>query len=549
MVLLMLLAAHLPIAASAASQESASKVLRVRMPYYPDTLDPQTLSFSEEASVVALEYEGLTRLDERLQTVPAAAESWQFNDDGTVLTFHLRQNLTYADGSPLTAGRFRDAIERACDPATAAVYAFVLFEIAGCEALFTGVTPGTPAAESGTPRALRDALGVRAIDERTLEMHLTHPAPYFPAVVSLPITYPVQREAIALGAGWWRDPANRVGNGPFRMTRLDEDLQISFAANERYWAGRPNLDGIDYLYVEDPSIALAAYQAGDVHITQVGPAQIPEVEADPNLTRDLVRYPLAVTVALLFNLGQAPFDDAKVREAFATGFDRETYCAELRNGDCEPTLSWIPPGVAGDAPEAFAFDAERALQALAASTYGAPENLPEITFAFASDDPAETGRAEWIAAQYRDVLGVEIRLDPVDAMTLAARTHESATFPQMTLLGWGQDYPDPRNWLTVFWACDSTIYAGVVGYCNESFDRLVTRADQELDAAERAQLYVDAEQVLLTDAPAVFIFNPAALILVSPLVRGYVPTPSDTFYPGQWASLLTLDLIDPAQAD
>ncbi len=119
----------------------------------------------------------------------------------------------------------------------------------------------------------------------------------------------------------------------------------------------------------------------------------------------------------------------------------------------------------------------------------------------------------------------------------------------MTLLGWGQDYPDPRNWLTEFWACDSTIYAGVVGYCNESFDRLVTRADQELDPAERAQLYVDAERVLLADAPAVFIFNPAALILVSPLVQGYVPTPSDTFYPGQWASLLTLDLADPAQAD
>jgi oligopeptide transport system substrate-binding protein len=520
------------------------------MPYYPDTLDPQTLSFSEEASVVALEYEGLTRLDENLQTVPAAAESWSFSDDGEILTFRLREALTYADDSPLTAGRFRDAIERACDPATAAVYAFVLFDIAGCEALFTGVTPGTPGADSGTPQTLRDALGVRAIDDRTLEIHLVHPAPYFPAVVSLPITFPVQRESAALGADWWRDPANRVGNGPFRMTRLDEDLQISFAANERYWAGRPNLDGIDYLYVEDPSVALAAYQAGDVHITQVGPAQIPEVEADPNLTRDLVRYSLAVTVGLLFNLGQAPFDDAKVREAFAAGFDRETYCAELRNGDCEPTLSWIPPGIAGDInPDAYAFDPEQARRALAASTYGSPENLPQITFTYPSDDPAETGRAEWIAEQYREVLGVELRLDPVDTVTLAALTHESETFPQMTLLGWGQDYPDPRNWLTVFWACDSTIYAGVVGYCNESFDRLVTRADLELDPAERAQLYVDAERVLLADAPAVFIFNPAALILVSPLVQGYVPTPSDTFYPGQWASLLTLDLVDPAQAD
>ena len=231
---LLLLALLLPALATAGAQQETEgdKVFRVRMPRWPDTLDPQKLSFVEEVTVSALDYEGLTRLDENLQTVPAAAESWEFNAEGTALTFHLRDGLVYNDGSPLTAERFRYAIERACDPNTAATYAAILFDITGCEALYTSLsappapqalaTPGAEQVRSQSAyEAAKAALGVRAIDDRTLEVQLTHPVPYFPTVASTAVFYPVKLESVSAGGeAWAQDPAQRIGNGPFRMTTL-----------------------------------------------------------------------------------------------------------------------------------------------------------------------------------------------------------------------------------------------------------------------------------------------------------------------------------------
>ena len=344
---LLLLALLLPALATvnAAQETTSDNVLRVRMPWWPDNVDPQKTSFVEEIAVSALDYEGLTRLNEDLETVPAAAESWEFSADGTTLTFHLRDGLVYNDGSPLTAERFRFAIERACDPNTAAAYAGILFDIAGCEALYTSLTPPDTSEASATPgatearsdaayEAAKAALGVRVIDDRTLEVQLTHPAPYFPTVASTWVFYPVKEESLAAGGdAWSQDPTQRIGNGPFMMTDFAGDQLIGFAANEHYWAGRPKLDGIEYVYIDDPQVALEAYRAGDLHVTQLGPTQIPQIEGDPALNPELLIFPAAVTINLMFDLKQEPFTDQKVREAFAYGFDRETYCAEVRSGD------------------------------------------------------------------------------------------------------------------------------------------------------------------------------------------------------------------------
>jgi oligopeptide transport system substrate-binding protein len=553
---LLLLANLLPslITAGLAQEPASDRVLRVRMPFWPETLDPQKTSYIDEIAVSALDYEGLTRLDENLQTVPAAAESWEFNDDGTVLTFRLRDGLVYNDGSPLTAERFRFAIERACDPNTAAVYASILFDIVGCEALYTSLTSPESSQVSATPGAteagseaayetVKAGLGVRAVDDRTLEIELTHPAPYFPTVASTWVFYPVKQESLKVGDAWAQDPAQRIGNGPFTMSSFASDQQIGFAANEHYWAGRPKLDGIQYVYIDDPQVALEAYRVGDLHITQLAPTQITQVENDPLLSQELLAFPAAVTINLMFDLKQEPFTDQKVREAFAYGFDRETYCTEVRSGDCLPAYSWIPPGVPGHIEtDAFAFDPEAARQALAESSYGSPENLPEIKFFYPTDDPAETERSEWLAGHYREVLGVNITLEPVDSTTLASMTKDPQSFPQTSLLGWGQDYPDPQNWLSIYWTCGSTIFAGLVDYCNEEFDALIRQADEELDAERRIALYEEAGQLLVADVPGVFAFNLATVVMVKPNVTGYQATASDSFYPGQWASPMTLAL-------
>ena len=222
------------------------QVLRIQQASFPIILDPQKSVRTNEGSVLGLNYEGLTHLDKDLKTVPAAAESWDFDQAQTQITFHLRAGLTYSDGSPLTAENFRYAIERACDSNTAGGYQAILFDITGCQA-FAKTNPTDSAAFA----AARAALGVKAPDARTLVIQLTHPASYFVTIASLPVFFPVQEALIKKGGeGWWKDPADQVGNGPFKITRIDPDQRITLAANDHYWAGKPKLAGIELITLE-----------------------------------------------------------------------------------------------------------------------------------------------------------------------------------------------------------------------------------------------------------------------------------------------------------
>ncbi len=530
------------------AQDDTGNVLRIHQLLYPENADPQKSSFSQEIAFLVTNYEGLTRLDENGQTSPAAAESWSFNEDGTVLTFHLREGLTYSDGSPLTADRFVYAVQRACDPNTAGDYQYILFDIVGCQefaSLYAEGTGATPVAreDSAAFETARDAVGISAPDDRTVELTLNQPAPYFPSVAGLWVFFPAQQELVeAGGEDWWTDPANQLGNGPFQVTQMEQDQLIALEANENYWGGRPKLDGIELVYVADPAVALEAYNAGDLDIMRPDPAQFPAIQADPVLSQEFLSFAGTNTNLLSFNMQVAPFEDPKVREAFAYAFDRETWCTDVTNGACIPALSWIPEGVPGFVEtNAFAFDPEAATQALADSTYGGAEALPPIDYHYIADIPEERPRGEWIAGQYRDILGVEINLVPVEQGAWVESINDPELYPPMTLVGWFQDYPDPQNWLSILWSCEA-FFAAPAGYCNPEFDALVQQADQDLNPETRFPLYEEAHQLLLADAVGVVIGNQANVFLVKPEVTGYVTTPSDGEWPGEWASPLTLDV-------
>src|SRR5215218_7776057 len=195
----MTLALVIPVLSMATAAQDGGKVLRVMQEVYPDVVDPQKSSYGIEIAVLALPYEGLTRLDTNLETVPAAAESWEYNEDATQITFHLREGLKYSDGSPLTAENFRYAVERTCDPITAGEYQSLLFEIVGC-AEFAGLS----ANEEGEPREYtpeeyeeaRSALGAKALDDQTLQIDLTNPAPYYHTIAYTWVFFPVKKEIV-----------------------------------------------------------------------------------------------------------------------------------------------------------------------------------------------------------------------------------------------------------------------------------------------------------------------------------------------------------------
>jgi oligopeptide transport system substrate-binding protein len=534
-------AAESPAAESPAAT-TGGKVLRVHQITTPDLPDPHKASFTSEIVILAMNYEGLTKLDSQLRAAPAAAESWEFSNEGQTLTFKLRDGLTYSDGSPLTSENFAYAVERTCDPNTAGEYQFVFFEIVGCEDWASTPVTDTAAYDAAKETLLTE--GVQTPDEQTLVLNLTRPAPYYPYIAGLWTMYPAKRELVeAGGEDWWKDPANQIGNGPFQLTQYDEGQLAVFEANENYWEGKPKLDGVELVYIKDTSVALEAYRAGQLDVMQPDSSQLPAIGADTSIAEQLLTYAGANSFGMGFNLNLEPFNDKKVREAFAYAFDRETYCNVIRNGDCVPIYSWIPEGVAGHLEtDAYKFDPEAARQALAESSYGGPENLPEIKLSFNADDPAAQPRIEWVAQQLLEHLGVQTVIDPVEGQTLTSMRKSNETYPQACLFcaNWFQDYPDPQNWISVYWH-SSASGASRVGYASEELDQLAEQADVELDETARADLYRQASQVLIDDLPAPFVYSQANVFLVKPNVTGYTTTTADSELPGQWGSLLTLD--------
>ena len=294
--------------ATPSAQAAQEHVLRIGRVGLNPTFDPQRNDWS--FVVPALAYEGLTMLDEQLNVVPAAAESWEFSDDGLTVTFHLRDGLTYNDGSPLTAERFRYAVERVCDPRTGAPYVNFVFNIAGCEAFATSLPAteggeGTPVATPGAAELAaydeaRANLGVRALDDRTLEIELVHPAGYLPAIAALSLLAPVPQEVVEADPdGWWLDPANWISNGPFQVSVMDRDLpdqSVHFVPNEHYWGfadTQPRLQEIIYRYFDSDDESLAAYLRGELEVSRV-PYPYggqPDIADDPHLSQELLRIP------------------------------------------------------------------------------------------------------------------------------------------------------------------------------------------------------------------------------------------------------------------
>lgn len=517
------------------------EMLRVNLGTYPDMLDPQKSSFVNEIAHLNKAYEGLTRLDAELNTVPAAAESWEYNEDATVVTFKIRDGLQYSDGSLLNAKRFEYSLMRNINPTTAGEYAAITDDILGA-----GDWRGadTSALSEEQLDELKAGVGVRALDASGnactdyeqadctfLEITTAQPAPYFHTVMSLWVIFPAKEEMIeAGGENWWNDPANHVGNGPFVWETLEPNTVALFTPNPNYWAGAPSYS-VEYRYITDTAVSFESYRNGEFDVIGVGAEDLPVIQADPELNEQLVLYPGSCTFALMFHQNKAPFDDPKVREAFAYALDRDAWVQDVLNGLGSSTLTWIPQGFPGYDPDEsrWGFDLDAAQQALADSTYGSVENLPPITFTF-GDTPRNRTRWEWLAQQYEQNLGVRVELNPVESTTYTALTKDINTAPQAFLLGWCADYPDPQNWLSVYWKTGA--FGERIGYSNPELDVMFAEADAELDPDVRMQLYADAQRKLTDSAPVAFFWNNVNVYLVNPRVTGFNTTPQDSSFPG-----------------
>ncbi len=536
-------------AAPAAKPVTTTGTLRVNLGTYPDTIDPQKSSFVNEIAHLKMIYEGLTRLNGKLETVPGSAEKWAYNGDATELTFTLRKGLKYSDGTPLNAKRFEYSILRNIDPATAGEYAGITDEITGApEWRGADVAKATPE----ELKKLKDAVGVKALDSKgtactgydqadctTLKLTLSKPAPYFHTVMGLWVTFPAKEELITKGGEtWWNDAQYHIGNGPMILKSLEPNTKGVFEPNPYYWRGAAKV-GIEFRYVVDTAVSFQAYKNNEFDVIPLGAEDLATVKADPTLSKEAQIYPGSCTYSLNMHELKEPFTDKAVREAFAYSFDRKGWVKDVLKDLGAPALSWIPPGFPGyDASEdRFQYDPAKTKSLLEAAGYKIEGGqltkggtAVPITLTF-SDTPRNRTRNEWIAGKWKADLALDVKLNPVEATTYTALTKDVNTAPQLFILGWCADYPDPQNWLSVYFKSTSS-FAQRFAYKSEAFDKLVDQADVELDAAKRADLYAQAQKLIISDVAGVMVWNNVNSYLVKPTVKGIVQTPQDSGWPG-----------------
>jgi oligopeptide transport system substrate-binding protein len=361
------------------------------------------------------------------------------------------------------------------------------------------------------------------------------------------VAFPAKEELIAEGGDdWWTSSKYQVGNGPFVWKSLEPAVRSLFTPNANYWQGAPKVS-IEYSYIVDSAVAFEAYKNDEFDIVASAGEDFDAIESDPDLKAQHLVYAGSCTTVIKLGLKgvyadpsgnpyDSPFNDPKVREAFYYAFDAEGWTQDVDAGLSTPTWTWIPPGYPGYDAEANAtpqFDPEKAKAALAASSYGGPDALNALGLKITYGQSARNQqRSEWLVANYKDVLGLDIALDPVDATTFTAITKDPATFPLLARQGWCADYPDPQNWLSVYWRSDTT-FAQRQGWENAEFDALVNAADVEPDPAKRMDLYMQAQRLLLAQYPSAFGYNNKNHYLVKPWVLNVTTTPQDAGWPGE----------------
>ncbi|MHB8933739.1 MAG: peptide ABC transporter substrate-binding protein [Bellilinea sp.] len=524
--------------------------LRVNLGSWPDIIDPQKSSFVNEIAHLKMMYEGLTTLDAELNTVPGAAESWEYNPEATELTFTLREGLKYSDGTLLNAKRFEYSIFRNVDPATAGEYASITDDIAGAKEWRYADDTTLPELREGLQVKALDMAGnactdYEQVDCRVLKIGLAQAAPYFHTVMSLWVTFPAKEELIAEGGDiWWTSSKFHVGNGPFVVKNLEPVVRGYFEPNPNYWGGVATYN-LEFRYITDSAVSFEAYKNDEFDIVPLAAEDLATVQNDAVLSQEAQIYAGSCTFAIMFHQLKEPFTNQKVREAFAMALDRETWVSDVLNGLGSPTLTWIPPGFPGyDAEEnRWGYDPEAAKAALAESGYtvDAAGQLLDPTGAVVemmqtfSDTPRNRVRYEWLVAKYKEVLGVDIKLNPVESTTYTALTKDINTAPQMFILGWCADYPDPQNWLSVYWKTGA--FGERIGYSNPDLDAKLAEADSTVDPEARMPLYAEAQRMLTDGAPVAFMWNNVNSYLVKPWVKGVVYTPQDSGWPGDVAPL------------
>jgi oligopeptide transport system substrate-binding protein len=455
----------------------------------PESLDPAVITGQAEMRIAGSMFEGLTRQDPKTgDPIPSLAESWGISPDGRTYTFHLRHNLVWSTGEPLTADDVVYSWIRALDPATACDYAGQLYYLKNGEDFNSGKIKDP------------NLVGVHALDRNTVRAELNNPTAFFLDLCAFSTLTVVPRQTIEKYGDRWLMARPLPVSGAYELVAWRLNDKIRLRKNPRYWdAANTKTELLDFLPIVSATTALNLYETGGANIVwdkDLVPAEL----VDVLLKRpDFYVYPILGTYFIRFNVTKKPFDDVRVRQALGLAVDKERITKKITRAGEQPANSLTPPGVARyHAPPGLGYDPEKARKLLAEAGYPGGKGFPRFEFMF--DGSAGGGAkiharvAVELQEMWRDELGVNMDLRQVEWKVYLANQSKLAF--DACRASWIGDYNDADTFLNMFMSNNGN---NRTGWKNARYDELIREADRENDLARREKLFQEAETILVRD--------------------------------------------------
>ena len=479
-----------------AKRNYEANCLRVNLQSEPPSLDWSQASDSTSFDVICNIMCGLTKFNDKMETVPCCAQSWQISDDGLSITFYLNKKITWSDKKPLTAHDFVFAFRHLLNPATASSYAYFLYDITGAEKINTGQETDI------------SKLGVKALDDYTLKISLNKPCPYFLSLMAFCPTYPMRQDLIKKYGNDWCNPGNLVTNGPFTLDTWEHEYKIILKANDNYFEGRPKLDTIKMFMIPEQSLAYSLYLNNQLDYIDNRSLSTTDIAASKNLP-SYHNYPLLRINYLGFNTKKWPMNIPQIRKAISLAINRQVFPQILLRQEL-PSCVYLPQALSILPLESKpCYDVKLAKQLF----NEAKQPIPEIDLLYPNRQDAKLA-CEAIQDALKSNLGIKVNLIAKEWKVYLYELKNNP--PHLFRASWGADYYDPQTFMDVFESASGNNYTN---WGSKKYDDIVSKASQELDKDKRAKLYKQALNILDDECPISPLYFATQNILAKPWVH------------------------------
>ncbi|MEJ8547582.1 peptide ABC transporter substrate-binding protein [Brevibacillus borstelensis] len=501
---------------------ASPSVFRANLHSEPSTADPGLAKDTTSGTVVRATFDGLTRLDQNAKPMNSMAKEVKTSEDGLTYTFTLR-DAKWSNGDPVKASDFVFAWKRALDPKLASEYAYQLYYIKNAQRINAG-------------QASPDELGAKALDDKTLQVTLENPTPFFLELTAFYTYYPVNQKVVEADPNWALEAATHVGNGPFKMTAWEHKSKLVLEKNENYWDREAvRLDRIEFAMIEDDNTELAMFEKGELDWAGQPLGGLP-TDAIPALKASgkLVIHPQASMYWYKLNTTKPPLNNAKIRKALAYAVNRQDIVDNVTQVGQVPTMGILPQTMVLK-PEGYFKDndVEGAKRLLAEGLQELGlSKLPVLTL---SSNTADRHKkiAEALQDQWKKGLGIEVRLQNKEFKVHQQDLHE-LNF-EIGRIGWSADFNDPINYMEMYRDRDGG--NNDTGWENARYKELINKAAAELDPEKRKRMFAEAEQIMMDEMPVIPMFTDVDVWVQNDKVKGVQVDPLG-FIDLKWAEIV-----------